>query len=153
MIRVFHSSTVIASFDGDILLWDAAAQIKSTHGIPKGEQTYYDEAHNAISKSMVLCGAMDVTMRRSTVTCGGCGQEQTTTKYKICSGCRDVLYCGEGYQHEHWKIHKLTCKHGTRKRNSDEPLCQVHKYRKVFPEGLRDNNEFDLVCSVCGYIK
>ena len=157
MIRVFHNSIEVGRFDGSTMLWDVATVIKRTLGIPVGEQTYYDMAtHNAISKSTVLRGALEVTMKRSTVTCGGCCREQTTTKYKICSGCRDVLYCGESCQAEPWKIHKLTCKDGgTRKRKSytNAPLCQVHKSRKFFPEGPRDNNEYDLVCTACSCIR
>ena len=50
----------------------------------------------------------------------------------------------------HWKRHKLVCLGGEKKRKVDGP--HEHDYQKVFPSGFRDNNEFDLICRICGHV-
>ena len=90
---------------------------------------------------MQIQGEMTLTLVRCPVTCSGCGRTQKKHKYKVCGGCLDVCYCSEGCQKGHWNCHKQKCmgkKH-------------EHKYKKVYPNGMRDNNEYDLVCE-CGHV-
>ncbi|THV03786.1 hypothetical protein K435DRAFT_962274 [Dendrothele bispora CBS 962.96] len=39
------------------------------------------------------------------------GRRCTKVASKICSGCRLVSYCSQSCQKEHWRAHKLDCKH------------------------------------------
>jgi hypothetical protein len=50
----------------------------------------------------------------------------------------------------HWKCHKLVCLGGEKKPKVDGP--HEHDYQKAFPSGCRDNNEFDLICRICGHV-
>lgn len=36
--------------------------------------------------------------------------DNTLIAPKVCSACKEVAYCNTSHQHEHWKVHKKTCK-------------------------------------------
>ena len=127
------------------MLWDVAKKVKRDFGIPRGEQIYY-QGNDQMSKSTQVQGAIDITMVRVQVSCSGCGKKQR--KYRVCGHCLDAHYCDETCQRGHWKCHKKMC----RAVQEEQSVEHEHDYKKVFPNGPRDNNEFDLVCNICGHI-
>ena len=148
MIRIIGLSGTMASFSGAMQLWDIATKVKHELGIPRGEQLYY-HGYKKLSKSMLIQGPIDLTMVRVRVKCAaGCGKNQRKRKYQACGSCRDVYYCNESCQSEHWKCHKKTCQAVQK----EQRVEHEHDYKKVFPIGPRDNNQFDLVCNVCGHV-
>jgi len=140
MIHISGISGEITRFDvSDITLWEIATMVRHKFGIPRCEQNYY-RGDEPLSKSMKIQGEIQLTMIRCRVTCAGCGKSQKKRKYKLCGGCMDVCYCSTSCQRGHWKCHKKKC------------VKHEHKYVKVFPNGPRDNNEYDLVCE-CGSVR
>ena len=141
MIRISGISGEIAKFDlSDVTLWEIATMVRRKFGIPRCEQQYYRECEQ-VAKVMQIQGGMELTMVRCPVTCSGCGKAQRKRKYKVCGGCMDACYCSEVCQKGHWNCHKKKC----------VGKMHEHKYKKVYPNGPRDNNEYDLVCE-CGRI-
>ena len=148
MIRVYDTSGNLLSSDTqDALLWDVTSKIKRSHGIPRGEQTYVI-GEETLSKSSTLTGPMEITLVQARIRCSGCGKAQQKRKYQTCGNCRDAYYCNKSCQSEHWKCHKKMC----RAAQKEERVEHEHDYKRVFPNGPRDNNEFDLVCNVCGHV-
>jgi hypothetical protein len=146
MISISGISGEITKFDvSDATLWEIATKVKRELGIPKGEQKYY-RGCELLSKSMRIQGPVEITMIRSPVNCGGCGRARKSGEYRLCGKCLDVCYCDEICQRQNWNCHKMTCM-GKKIRELDHE----HKYKKVYPNGQRDNNEYDLVCD-CGHV-
>ena len=145
MIRICGLSGLMASFDeSEMPLWDIATKVKQKFGIPRGEQQHY-HGYTKLSKSILVQGPIEITMVRVRVKCAGCGGKQRKRKYQACR-CHDAYYCSSACQRQHWKYHKLECKASKARTNED---CE-HDYKKVYPSGPRDNNEYDLVCKKCG---
>ena len=140
MIRIFGISGEIARFDAsDVTLWEMSAMVKCKLGIPRSEQKYYRE-NEPLMKSMKIQGSVDLTMVRCEVNCAACGKYQKKRKYQVCGECMDASYCSERCQKEDWTLHKKSC------------IKHEHKYKKTFPNGMRDNTEYDLVCE-CGSVR
>ena len=137
MICISGLSDTMTSFDeSEMQVWDIATKVKHEFGIPRGEQSYYHGYKN-LSKSMLVQSPIELTMLRIRVKCAGCGKTQRKRKYQVCR-CRDAYYCSSACQYQHWKYHKSDCKASKTQKVED---CE-HEYKKVFPSGLRDNNEY-----------
>ena len=148
MIRISGiSGEIMQTNDYEGTLWEIAKKVKREYDIPTGEQKYY-HGYEFLSKSMTIKGPMDLTMVRSNVVCGGCGRTQKKRKYKVCSHCFDTCYCSASCQKTHWNCHKQIC---TRKTKATVDVTHEHRYKRVYPHGPRDNNEYDLVCE-CGHV-
>lgn len=45
-------------------------------------------------------------------SCSSCGTERgSAEQLALCAGCKTARYCSRGCQKQHWKDHKLYCKH------------------------------------------
>jgi len=51
----------------------------------------------------------DVQMRSAGTLCSYCQSQGKSVSYKICSQCRNALYCSRDCQKKHWKVHKREC--------------------------------------------
>ena len=151
MIRVYDmSGHLLCSDTCPVKLWDMATNIKRKFGFSRGEQTFVN-GDEILSKSTTLTNAMEITLVRSDVVkCSGCGKIQRKRKLKCCGICLDAYYCNESCQKGHWKCRQNTCASGVK--NKPEDVDHEHDYQKIFPNGPRDNNEFDLICKICGHI-
>ena len=146
MIRISGISSEIMEVDvGGLTVWEIATKVKRNFGIPRREQKYY-RGYTALSMSIYIQGPVELTMVRSPAICGGCGRTEKNRRYKMCSNCLDTCYCSHVCQTGHWGCHKMKCR-GKKK----QKVNHEHKYVKVFPNGPRDNNEYDLVCE-CGSV-
>ena len=144
MIRINGLAGEMMVIDTEtIALWDIAKQIKEDFGIPVSEQIYYNGT-SQISKSSHIEGPAALTMVRVGVECFHCGRK--LEKHPLCAQCLDANYCDETCQKKDWKTHRDVCK---RMKKETDHECN---YIKVFPNGMRDNNEYDLKCTICGKI-
>ena len=146
MIRINGLSCEMMMIDIEtVALWDIAKQVKEDFGTPVSEQIYYNGT-SQISKSSQIEAQAVLTMVRVQVECYNCGRK--LDKHPLCAQCLDANYCDETCQREDWKTHRKVCK----RMKKEEPDDHEHNYIKVFPNGMRDNNEFDLKCTICGKI-
>ena len=142
MIHINGLSGAMMAIDAEtIALWDIAKRVKEDFGIPISEQIYYNGTAQ-ISKATQIDGPTALTMIRVQVECYQCGRK--LEKHPLCAQCLDASHCDEQCQREDWETHRKVCK-----RMKKEP-DHKHNYIKVFPNGMRDNNEFDLECTICG---
>ena len=139
MIRISGISGELIRFDAnDVTLFEIATMVRRNLGIPQSEQKYY-HGDKLLPKATKIQASVDLTMLRCQVSCEVCGDYQTKRKYQSCAKCSDIFYCSDSCQREDWQTHKKKC------------IKHEHKYNKVFPNGMRDNHEYDLVCD-CGHV-
>ena len=76
----------------------------------------------------------------TTEQCAACHKREPEATLKLCTGCRDVWYCGAACQKSHRKQHKAHCKQRAAQHKRDAELAKWKDYHPPSPP---------VACPVC----